>query len=299
MPLAPRGSVPSVPSVPSVSPGSPGSPGSSGHVALDPRPIGWFAVALSHELPRGSEKRGVLGARPYRLWREGSGLIGFGGSISEVSEQNDFILAWHHPRAVAPGWRVPVLSEDGWRPLRHARLNARSHPQETFENSIDLAHFPKVHGFTDIDILEPMQLEEETMRVRYRIARKSPIPAMARRVRPDFEVRLHGIGCAHNHIRVPGADLQIRMFAFSTPTEPGQVEIRLGVSVARQNKLPLKPLIMPIVHRLMMSNIVHDFSQDIEIWENKRYVQRPVLAKEDGPIGKFRRWCQQFYEEQI
>lgn len=34
--------------------------------------------------------------------------------------------------------------------------------------------------------------------------------------------------------------------------------------------------------------------QDIEIWENKRYVDRPRLCRDDGPVFRFRRWYRQF-----
>ena len=35
--------------------------------------------------------------------------------------------------------------------------------------------------------------------------------------------------------------------------------------------------------------------QDIPIWENKRYRERPLLSDADGPIMQFRRWYHQFY----
>ena len=37
--------------------------------------------------------------------------------------------------------------------------------------------------------------------------------------------------------------------------------------------------------------------QDIPIWENKVYVNPPLLADGDGPVGVFRRWCKQFYQD--
>ena len=38
-------------------------------------------------------------------------------------------------------------------------------------------------------------------------------------------------------------------------------------------------------------------SQDIPIWENKRYVERPVLIKDERTILEHREWCQQFYSD--
>jgi len=38
-----------------------------------------------------------------------------------------------------------------------------------------------------------------------------------------------------------------------------------------------------------------DLAQDFPVWEHKAYLDRPRLAKGDGPIGAYRRWAQQFY----
>jgi hypothetical protein len=38
-------------------------------------------------------------------------------------------------------------------------------------------------------------------------------------------------------------------------------------------------------------------SQDIPIWENKIYRDRPVLTRSEKPILEHRRWAQQFYSD--
>jgi 3-Ketosteroid 9alpha-hydroxylase C-terminal domain len=37
------------------------------------------------------------------------------------------------------------------------------------------------------------------------------------------------------------------------------------------------------------------FTQDVPIWENKIYRERPPLTRVDGPIAQYRRWFRQFY----
>ena len=266
---------------------------------LDPRPTGWFAVARTSELARGRELEGVLATLPYRLRRhaDASLALSLGGRPGEVVEQNGFVLAWHHPRGEAPTWRVPVLDEHDFAPLRHHVLHARTHPQEVYENSIDTGHFPVIHGYSDIAVETPMQLDAHEMRVGYAIARRMPVPFLAAKpkVVAHFEVHLHGLGCAHNHIHLPAFGLHVRMFALATPTTPGQVTIRLASSVARASKLPLFGLYRPLVHTGVMSSIVADFQQDIAIWERKVFLRPPLLVKGDGPIEAFRRWARQFY----
>lgn len=265
---------------------------------LDPKPVGWFAVATSEELKKGDTKEGILCTQAYQIKRDLRGYIHYSGCIGAISEQNGFIMAWHHPKGDAPEWQVPILDNTGWRPMRFYSLTARSHPQETFENSIDMAHFPKVHGFKDIKVIQFPEFEKNTMNVQYRISRNHPIPFL-KDLTPEFEVRVHGLGCAHNHIHIDDFGLNVRMFAMSTPTTVGHVEIRLGVSVHNDLGLPLSRLILPLVHRGIGQNIVNDFCQDIEIWENKEYKAPPVLVRGDGPISKFRQWCQKYYLEEV
>ena len=40
---------------------------------------------------------------------------------------------------------------------------------------------------------------------------------------------------------------------------------------------------------------VSQWRNDVDIWENKIYLPRPVLVKGDGPIGRLRQWFNQFY----
>jgi len=44
-----------------------------------------------------------------------------------------------------------------------------------------------------------------------------------------------------------------------------------------------------------INNMRDGYLQDVQIWENKIYLERPMLCDGDGPIGEFRRWYSQFY----
>ena len=43
--------------------------------------------------------------------------------------------------------------------------------------------------------------------------------------------------------------------------------------------------------------VVFQVGQDIPIWENKVYLDSPILCDGDGPIAKYRKWFQQFYAD--
>jgi hypothetical protein len=47
----------------------------------------------------------------------------------------------------------------------------------------------------------------------------------------------------------------------------------------------------------IIRDLERQMSQDIPIWENKAYWERPALCDGDGPIALYRRWMRQFFDE--
>jgi len=45
----------------------------------------------------------------------------------------------------------------------------------------------------------------------------------------------------------------------------------------------------------MIRDLEHQMEQDIVIWENKRFWERPMLCDGDGAFGVYRRWMRQFF----
>jgi len=266
-------------------------------VQLDPRPLGWFAVAFSSDLPLGEDHEGVLATEPYRLRRGRDGGLSFSwakGGTGLLVEQNGVVLAWHHPQGSAPHFHVPKLPDAGWTLPETKLWHLRSHPQETFEQTVDSAHFTTSHDYGDVEALQPLRCEGPELSVRYQFVRKYPLVVLPN-LRVRFETRLYGLGCAHNHAEVPALGLRMRSLLLSTPTEPGRVEHRSVVWLARDGWMGSSRLLAPLICRSVARGVWHDLEQDNPIWDNKRYVAPPVLVATDGPIGAYRRWCTQFY----
>jgi len=47
----------------------------------------------------------------------------------------------------------------------------------------------------------------------------------------------------------------------------------------------------------VVGNWVSQWRNDLDIWENKVHVAKPLLVKGDGPIHRVRKWFRQFYPE--
>ncbi len=47
----------------------------------------------------------------------------------------------------------------------------------------------------------------------------------------------------------------------------------------------------------IVRDLEKQMAEDIVIWENKKYFERPLLCDGDGPIGTYRKWMRQFFSE--
>jgi hypothetical protein len=58
----------------------------------------------------------------------------------------------------------------------------------------------------------------------------------------------------------------------------------------------------PFFNRLLArddltAEIARQLEEDKPVWENKTYLERPMLCDGDGPVAPFRKWCKEFYPD--
>ena len=221
-----------------------------------------------------------------------------------VRDKNGFILAYHDNPEKQPDWEIPNVNYNGWTSLITTSFDVRSHPQETSENSVDLGHFTEVHKYTGIEVLKPLITEGPYLNTKYAMHRTANFLGKHQTIRAEFEVHVHGLGYSTVEVEVPHFGLEYRTYVLSTPIEDGKINLTLGLTMKHIKSawkvnpamvlLP-KPWMNRLMRRLSFNGYVHDVKQDFDIWENKAYVAPPALAKGDGPVGKYRSWCKQFY----
>ena len=275
-----------------------------------------FCPHLGAHMGKGGCVRGELLECPFHAFRFGTdGVcreVAYGTKAPPkavvrtwpVREVNGVILVWHGHAGEAPTFEVPALDADGWAaPMPH-EFRLRSHPQETTENSVDFGHLSIVHGYDNVEMLDELQIDGAYLTARYAMTRDNPFLPFAPPIRSAFRVHVHGLGVSIVDVEVQGLGLRFRLFVLPQPIDGEFITLRVGASMHRDHvlgrKLPLVgPLvdawIRPLVQRTTLRGLVHDVGQDFEVWENKIYVDPPALAKGDGPIGLYRRYCKQFY----
>ncbi len=95
---------------------------------------------------------------------------------------------------------------------------------------------------------------------------------------------------------------------------PGLVYLHFATAFGRiaisETVLPLAPLLQDVRHyvwaersvprfvaKLAFRGMLAQFERDVPVWNHKTYLPRPLLLKDDGPIGRYRRWFARFYSE--
>jgi phenylpropionate dioxygenase-like ring-hydroxylating dioxygenase large terminal subunit len=192
-----------------------------------------------------------------------------------VVERNGLVFAWYHRDDGEPFYEVPELPEvagdPGWHPPQLVEFRLASSCQELVENSLDHTHFRYVHG----DEVAPPT--EEVFDGAYcRVASLDSI-------RESFGL---GVGT----VRVPDVLL---LFAAQSPIDDENVHVRWVFTA------PVADGDDDAIGRARLDRIINRFAdgvaQDIPIWENKVYRERPLLTQGEASIATYRRWCQQYY----
>lgn len=218
-----------------------------------------------------------------------------------TAESGGWVFVWYHPAGIAPTWHPPVVNVDGYTPVQGSTVELRTHPQETTENSVDLGHFPFVHGYGAVT-MHHVETDGPHLHTRYGFVRPDGFPGLGRDLRIEISVHVWGLGYSYVDVHIPTIDLHTRQYVLPTAIAPGVTELRLGMAMRRGPAADWRLRLLP---RWMMDGwvapiaqraYVRDVMQDRHVWENKVHVERPMLAEGDGPIGRYRAWCRQFYE---
>jgi nitrite reductase/ring-hydroxylating ferredoxin subunit len=224
--------------------------------------------------------------------------------VWHTRERNGFILIYYDEQGKAPEWEVPEIDTEGWNETITKDYELISHPQETTENSVDIGHFSIVHGYSNVKQLKELTTDNHYLNTRYAMTRQGGLVSKAGKLTTEFEVHVYGLGYSFVEVDIPSLNISSRQFVLPTPLGDGKINLKIGMSVKKIDKPskinPLlsvvpKPLLNKIISRQAFKGYANDVSQDFKIWQNKIYIDPPVLAKGDGPVAQYRMWCKQFY----
>ncbi len=232
-------------------------------------------------------------------------------AVFETKELAGLIFAWQGIGGRPPQWSLPAQApdQDGWSNLQIWTSRFTGHPQETTENSVDLAHLRHVHGYDSVTRVDPLEVDGHFLRSRFDFARDRRIAGFWRmRLSVSANALIYGLGYSFVEIREHTIGLDMRLWILASPVDGAHIELTVVSQTGPVRKpkrrvagLAFLPLRMraPIINRFMAYFEKRDVVQDIPIWSRKQYRPRPRLSRADGEIMKYRAWCAQFYPEAL
>lgn len=229
--------------------------------------------------------------------------------VFETCEIGGLVFAWRGRGGRPPQWGLPALpqDEDDWCDPEFRTVRFAGHPQETTENSVDFGHLRYVHGYDSVKEVGSISVDGSWLRSCFDFKRAQTIAGI-RVFAYDVSAitHVHGLGYSLVEVREHNIGMDTRLWVLATPIDGELIDLTL-VSRIRLLRRPKRPIagmrfLPPRLRTRMMNKIViaaqkHDVLQDVVVWSRKRYRPRPMLCASDGPIGKYRRYCEQFYPD--
>jgi nitrite reductase/ring-hydroxylating ferredoxin subunit len=261
-----------------------------------------YCAHLGAHLGEGGKVVGESIRCPFHFWQyEGDGTcvaIPYAKKIPakarvrpwHVSERSRMIFVWHHALGEPPSWDVPEMPElenPDWTEPRYWELAVNVHMQDMAENNCDPAHFMYVHGMEAIPESEISFSEGgRFMRVVSESDKQTPFGT--------FHILLDrdtwGLGLSS--VRMKGiSDAGLLMFSSTSPVDTSHTVSRWIFTVSKN--------MADLAGEEFIEGMTTGVTADMRIWENKIYRPNPVLCDGDTFLGQFRKWCRQFYSEQV
>lgn len=228
-----------------------------------------------------------------------------------VREVNHSIYIWHAiTRGIddleskddddtIPTWELPdINSKLYYRCDGIAEHNIKCHVQDIAENGSDTRHFDHVHGDFMIKSLSCIlgHTWAASWQPRTQVSEKHIVDIL---VSTAFTLFGRRIGWTNVDTEIWQVGPQNVFLKFKTLFGDFyiiQSVMPVKLDLQHVTEIAYSPRRFPrIIAKIILFGIASQFSRDAVIWNNKKYVSRPLIVKSDGPILKFRRWMKQFY----
>ncbi len=254
---------------------------------------------------------------PFHAWRfDGNSgkCVGRKGSCAKplkvdlvkwhIDEQAGFVHIWNDPDGQTPAWEchdIPELLLPNWSKPNTREHVVYNHVQDIAENAADVSHLFTLHNLwtemPDNDHRE-MAINDLTM-VLSAQEENGILPGV--RGWSKIEITFCGMQNVQARIEVSsekGAEPYYRNLAMALITPIDENSCNFASHIMIQTKpwmrFGLDRLLVRIIARMMQGEI----TTDTMIWDQKIYLDRPLLNSEDGPIRQFRKWSGGFYGEE-
>lgn len=198
------------------------------------------------------------------------------------------VFAWWSIDGHPSQWDLPAEPSAGakWSGLETRTLRFPGHPQETSENSVDLAHLRYVHGYDNVKAVGATTVEGSVLVSSFDFRRRHRIAGAAH---ITFDVSatayVHGLGYSFVEVREHTIGMDTRLWVLATPVDGTDIELVLASQVREIRKpkhLIVSLAFLPPTLRTRLTNKIllaiqeRDVLQDVTIWGRKNSALVPL-----------------------
>ncbi|MCY3559381.1 MAG: Rieske 2Fe-2S domain-containing protein [Chloroflexi bacterium] len=217
------------------------------------------------------------------------------------------VFAWWGNEDREPQWELPDEEPDqtGWSGVSVQTLRFPGHPQETAENSVDIAHLRYVHGYHHVNGEYPVVVDGPRLESEFDFSRTQSIGKLdIATLDVHARAELYGLGYSIVEGREQSIGMDFRLWVLATPVNGRLIDLTLAAQIGeltRPNRRIVGLGFLPVAWRAPLMNRItsfyqrRDVLQDVTVWSRKRYRARPRLCRSDGEIMTYREYCTQFY----
>ena len=229
--------------------------------------------------------------------------------VFETREIAGLILGWWGRGGRGPRWTLPAEepAQTGWTETRVQTIRLPGHPQDTTENSVDLAHLRYVHGYGNVNRVGKLLVEGHYLESRFDFRSTRKVGKIGKlTLDVSAYTQIYGLGYSYVEIREKSIGVDMRLWILATPVDGKLIDLSLVSQTGEIRKpkrwiaglgfLPVRYR-APVFNRFTSSFQRGDVMQDVIIWSRKRYQAQPRLCLSDGEIIPFRQYCKQFYAD--
>ena len=200
----------------------------------------------------------------------------------------NLVIVFYQAQNLPPSWRPELPDLDGsWSVYGRNAFKVKVHIQDVGENGVDIPHFKYVHDTVMPDLVRAEGIET-TFYIETATRKDSPHYQHLRGIKRQ----LWGMGISSSDFV---GQLTGRVIICRTPIDALYSELSI---VAVPPKLPSEKATAAF-GKALLERVSEEIQSDIPVWEHKKYAENPLLVRGDGPISRWRRWCKQFYTEDL
>ena len=207
-----------------------------------------------------------------------------------VEERAGIVWMWFDEEEHEPLWDPPKLDmwdDPHWVQWKIDDLEElEQHPIEIVDNMTDFAHFTPIHGSKDVHYFYnefDAHVQWQMFGGGHRTLIEEGGPIL------ELDTWYEGPGILQSYMR---GTFPTHMLIAHTPVEDGKVHVWHALMVKFDHEVTEADV--PAARAYQQASL-EAFSQDFEIWQNKKPCFHPLMVRGDGPTDKCRIWYKQFY----